>query len=288
MAGIDVGVMGGSGLYEMAEANVLERVEIETPFGACSDVVTVAEVSGVRVGFLPRHGRGHRLSPTHVPYRANVWALKALGARSIVSITAVGSLREGIAPGHLVVPDQLIDRTKGVRPGSFFDEGIAVHVGFADPYCQGLRAIVTEGANELALPVHDRGTLVVMEGPQFSTRAESNLYRQFGAHVIGMTALPEAKLAREAQMCYVTLAMATDYDCWHETEEDVTVESVVAVLKKNTVNAQRLFARVVGRIAAHTDCACHRALQGAVITDPARIPPEVRERYALLLEGVLA
>jgi 5'-methylthioadenosine phosphorylase len=287
MAGIDVGVMGGSGLYEMMEANVLETVEIETPFGAPSDGITIAEVSGVRVGFLPRHGRGHRLSPSHVPYRANVWALKALGARSIVSITAVGSLREGIAPGHLVVPDQLLDRTKGVRPGSFFDEGLAVHVGFADPYCATLRGLVIEGASDLDLPVHDRGTLVVMEGPQFSTRAESNLYRSFGAHVIGMTALPEAKLAREAQMCYVTLAMATDYDCWHETEDDVTVESVVAVLKKNSANAQRLFARVVGRIGSHTSCTCHRAMQGAVITAPDRIGPELRERYSLLLDGVL-
>jgi 5'-methylthioadenosine phosphorylase len=287
MAGIDVGVMGGSGLYEMAGANVLETVEIESPFGAPSDAVTIAELAGVRVGFLPRHGRGHRLSPSHVPYRANVWALKALGARNIVSITAVGSLREGIAPGHLVVPDQLLDRTKGVRPGTFFDEGLAVHVGFADPYCPALRNVVIDGANELGLPVHDRGTLVVMEGPQFSTRAESNLYRSFGAHVIGMTALPEAKLAREAQLCYVTLAMATDYDCWHETEQDVTVESVVAVLKKNTANAQRLFARVVGRIAAHTDCACHRAMQGAVITAPDCVTPELRERYALLLDGVL-
>jgi len=287
MAGIDVGVMGGSGLYEMMHATVLEAVEVETPFGRPSEAITIAEVAGVRVGFLPRHGVGHRLSPTHVPYRANVWALKALGAQSIVSITAVGSLREGIAPGHLVVPDQLIDRTKGVRPGTFFDEGIAVHVGFADPYCAALRGIVADGAAELGLPVHDRGTLVVMEGPQFSTRAESNLYRSWGAHIIGMTALPEAKLAREAQMCYVTLAMSTDYDCWHETEEDVTVESVVAVLKKNSVNAQSLFARVVGRIASHTACSCHRAMQGAVITAPDRIAPELRERYSLLLDGVL-
>ena len=279
---IDIGVIGGSGLYEMAGVEPKGRVLPETPFGAPSDEIVLAEIGGARVGFLPRHGRGHRLNPTEVPYRANVYALKSLGARGLVSVSAVGSMREEIEPGHLVIPDQLLDRTKGIRPATYFEGGVVAHVGFADPYCPQAQKILAEGARREGLTVHEGGTLVVMEGPQFSTRAESLLYRSWGVSVIGMTALPEAKLAREAELCYVTLAMSTDYDCWHEDEDDVTVEAVVATLQKNTQNAQRLLASTLGALAAVPDCACRHALQYAVITG-GQVDDEARARLALLL-----
>ena len=283
MSRIDVGVIGGSGLYAMEQVKVVDEILVDTPFGAPSDPIVLGEVAGVRVGFLPRHGKGHRLSPTGVPYAANIYALKTLGAKAVVSVSAVGSLREEIAPGHVVVPDQLIDRTKGIRRASYFDEQVIAHVAFGDPYCASCRDIVAAGARELGLDLHAAGTLVVMEGPAFSTRAESNLYRSWGADIIGMTALPEAKLAREAQLCYVTLAMATDYDCWHESEEDVTVDAVVATLKRNSANAERLLVRVLGQIAARGSCSCHHALDTAVITSLDTVPADVRHQYAVLL-----
>jgi 5'-methylthioadenosine phosphorylase len=284
---IDVGVIGGSGLYQMEGVGEVERVRPDTPFGLPSDEIVVAEMEGVRVGFLPRHGRGHVFSPTEVPYCANLYALKALGARAVVSVSAVGSMREEIRPGDLVFPDQLIDRTKGVRPASFFESGVVAHVQFADPFCATCRSILSGAALGLDLLVHPEGTLLVMEGPQFSTRAESHLYRSWGVSVIGMTALPEAKLAREAQMCYATLAMATDYDCWHHEEEDVSVDSVIETLKRNTANAQRVFRAAVARLAALSDCPCRHALERAIITDPSRVSQDQRRRYGVLLDGVL-
>jgi len=217
MADAKVGVIGGSGLYQMeGMGESVEEVRVRTPFGDPSDAITIGSIEGTRVAFLPRHGKGHRLSPTEVPVQANIFALKSLGVEWIISVSAVGSLKEEIAPLHLVIPDQLIDRTKS-RVNSFFGNGIVVHVGFADPFCPVLANVLFDAARDVGVVVHRGGTYVVMEGPLFSTRAESNLYRLWGASVIGMTALPEAKLAREAEICYATLACATDYDCWHET-----------------------------------------------------------------------
>ncbi len=246
-----IGVIGGSGLYDIPGIEGVEEIRLDTPFGAPSDAFICGRLGGVRVVFVPRHGRGHRVSPTEVNYRANIWGLKKLGAEWIISVSAVGSLREEVVPGHVVLIDQFIDRTKGVRPATFFEDGVVGHVGFADPICETLRQHLKTSAEEAGATFHDGGTYVCMEGPQFSTRAESHLYRSWGARVIGMTNLTEAKLAREAEMSYATLAMATDYDCWHEEEEDVSVEGVIAVLNKNVDTAKRIIALAVPRIAAH-------------------------------------
>ncbi len=272
----NVGIIGGSGLYEIAGLQDVERHRVETPFGPPSGEIVVGALNGVRAAFLPRHGPGHRISPSELPARANIWALKTLGVRQIISISAVGSLREALAPRHVVIPDQLVDRTRGQRPATFFGQGIVAHVAFAEPYCPALRKIVGEAAREvMGAAVHEGGTLVVMEGPQFSTRAESQWHRQMGADLIGMTALPEAKLAREAEICYCTLAMVTDYDCWHESEESVTVEMVVNNLQANVENARAIVAAALPRIAAsHEACACGVALASAIITQRDAIPPE--------------
>ncbi|HEX2171546.1 MAG TPA: S-methyl-5'-thioadenosine phosphorylase, partial [Dehalococcoidia bacterium] len=227
-----IGVIGGSGLYQMEHLTDVQEVSVQTPFGPPSDVIAVGQIEGVGVAFLPRHGRGHRISPTEIPVRANIWALKSIGVEYVLSISAVGSLKEEIEPLHLVVPDQLIDRTKS-RVNSFFEDGLVVHAGFADPFCPDLARTLADCARSTSATVHEGGTYVVMEGPLFSSRAESELYRSWGASIIGMTALPEAKLAREAELCYVTLACATDYDCWHETHESVTVEMILANLFRN-------------------------------------------------------
>lgn len=278
-----VGVIGGSGLYDMPGLEFVARQEHATPFGDPSAPITVGEMDGRRVAFLPRHGIHHQIGPSDVPCRANFWALKSLGCSEVVSISAVGSLRESIAPLDLVVPDQIIDRTV-LRPRTFFDDGVVAHVGIAEPFCSDLRAELTEAADGLGRTVHERGTYVCIEGPQFSTRAESELFRSWGASVIGMTAMPEARLAREAGLCYAVLAMVTDYDVWHATESPVTVETVVANLKSNVQTAQEALRRFLAQPRQSVTCSCRDALKNAVVTAPEAISEETRRRLALLME----
>src|SRR5205823_10703430 len=280
-----IGVIGGSGLYQMEGMSDVEEVAVQTPFGDPSDVITIGKVEGVPMAFLPRHGRGHRISPTEIPVRANIWALKSLGVEWVISISAVGSLREHIAPRDLIIPNQLFDRTRS-RVNTFYESGIVVHCTFAEPFCSTLSNLLLESAHELGdVKVHAGGTYVCMEGPLFSTRAESNVYRSWGMDIIGMTALPEAKLAREAELCYATIACATDYDCWRESEESVTVEMVVGNLSANVANAQRILRSVALKVpsdrSANT-CECPSALATAILTDRSKIPPEVKEKYNLL------
>ncbi|HEX8982351.1 MAG TPA: S-methyl-5'-thioadenosine phosphorylase [Ktedonobacterales bacterium] len=285
-----LGVIGGSGLYAMPGLERVERVELLTPFGEPSDAITIGDLDGTPIAFLPRHGRGHRLSPSEVPARANIYALKSLGVERIISVSAVGSLREDYAPLDLVLPDQLIDRTKA-RPASFFEGGIVAHIGFADPFCGDLSKRLAATVDTLGdVRLHRGGTYVCIEGPQFSTKAESRLYRQWGCDIIGMTALPEAKLAREAEICYATIACVTDYDVWHESEQPVTVEMVVANLSANVANAQRIIreaARLLPADRSDATCGCATALAHAVMTDQALLTPELRERYRLLLGDAL-
>lgn len=284
---VTVGVIGGSGLYDIEGIRDLEEVTLETPFGAPSDAFITGQLEGVRCVFLPRHGRGHRLMPSEVNYRANVWGLKKLGVRHVVGVSAVGSLREDIEPGHLVCPDQLIDRTLGGRARTFFGDGVVGHVQFGDPYSPELRAILLEEARAVgAATVHDGGTYVCIEGPTFSTRAESELFRSWGCAVVGMTNLPEARLCREAEMAYATLALSTDYDCWHQTHEEVSVESVIAIIRQNVATAKAVIRGVCRRLAALADdtFAAHGALAGgaAIMTASALVPAATRERIDLL------
>jgi 5'-methylthioadenosine phosphorylase len=270
-----LGVIGGSGLYELPGLAVVERRRLETPFGEPSDEFVIGRLGGTRLVFLPRHGRGHRLLPTELNFRANLWGMKRLGVEWLVSVSAVGSLREEIAPGHVVVPDQFIDRTRQ-RASTFFGRGLVAHVQFADPVCPNLSRAVAEAARAERATVHAGGVYVCMEGPHFSTRAESELYRSWGAHVIGMTNLQEAKLAREAEICLATLALATDYDCWSPTHGEVHIEDILRVLAANVDLARRTVARVAAALPARTGCPCPDALASAIITDRAAIPPAVR------------
>jgi 5'-methylthioadenosine phosphorylase len=280
MAEAKTAFIGGSGLYRMPGLGDAEELRVTTPFGAPSDTIFVGVLEGKKVAFLPRHGRGHTLSPTQIPARANIYALKTLGVERIVSMSAVGSLREGVRPLDLMVPDQLIDRTRS-RDSTFFTDGIAAHVGFADPFCPALSGVLAGVARRHAT-THVGGTYVVMEGPQFSTRAESELYRSWGASVIGMTALPEAKLAREAEICYATLALVTDYDCWRESDEDVSVELVIANMNKNVAVSQRVIAALMPEIPSGRECACGSALASAIITSPEHISGETRTRLSAI------
>jgi 5'-methylthioadenosine phosphorylase len=281
-----LGVIGGSGLYGMDDLTAIEEHWVATPFGAPSDAIAVGTLAGERVAFLPRHGRGHRFSPTDVPVRANIYALKSLGVERVLAISAVGSMREEIAPLDLVVPDQLFDRTVA-RPRTFFDAdaGCAVHVSVAEPYCPELRAATVAATRAPAVGVraHDGGTYLCIEGPQFSTRGESRIFRGWGVDVIGMTALPEARLAREAELCYATLALVTDYDVWKEDEEPVSVRVVVERLGRNAAAAQAAIRELVPRLAVARGCDCGAALRDAIITDRDRIPAEARRRLRLLL-----
>jgi 5'-methylthioadenosine phosphorylase len=278
-----IGVIGGSGLYAMEGLSDVERVALVTPFGAPSDAFVVGTVSGRRVAFLPRHGVGHRLAPSEVPSRANIHGFKQLGVRYLVSVSAVGSLREEFAPGQVVIPDQLFDRTKGHRPDTFFGGGMVVHVAFDRPLDAALGDRIEQAARDAGATVHRGGTLVVMEGPQFSTKAESEENRRRGHHLIGMTALPEAKLAREAEIAYATLAMVTDYDVWHPDHDAVTVEMVVRVLTANARLAQDIVRRVVPLIGDGFDSPAHTALATAILTDRAVIPAEKLEQVRLLV-----
>jgi len=279
MAEPTLGVIGGSGLYELPGLSAIERVRLETPFGDPSDEFVIGRLGGTRLVFLPRHGRGHRLLPSELPFCANLYGMKQLGAEWVVAVSAVGSLREEIAPGHVVVPDQFIDRTRG-RRSTFFGGGIVAHVQFADPVCPVLSAALATAARGEGATVHAGGVYLCMEGPQFSTRAESHLYRSWGAHVIGMTNLQEAKLAREAEICFATLALATDYDCWNTAHADVQIEDVLRVLQANVDLARRTVARVAAALPGRTGCPCPDALRHAIITDRGAIPPAVRSALA--------
>ena len=259
------------GLSDVRETN------LDTPFGKPSDSIVLGNLEGIPVAFLPRHGKGHRISPTHIPVRANIFGLKSLGVTHIISISAVGSLKEEIAPLDLVVPSQLIDRTRQ-RASTFFDGGLVAHVAFAEPFCPVLSGLLYNCAKETGARAHMGGTYVVMEGPAFSTRAESEMYRSWGTDVIGMTALPEAKLAREAEICYGILACATDYDCWHETTEAVTVDMVIANLLKNVSTSKEILRRVITQIPEERACACASALKDAIITSRDGIPGDIREK----------
>lgn len=270
-----IGVIGGSGLYQMPELVGVREVEIKTPFGKTSDPLIRGRLGGVDLIFLPRHGKDHRWLPTEINFRANIFALKKLGVERIISVSAVGSLREEIAPGHLVVPDQFIDRTTQ-RPSTFFGRGVVAHVSLANPFCSDLSKVLVTAARQEGAEVHSAGTYVCMEGPQFSTRAESHLYRAWGAHVIGMTNLQEAKLAREAEICFGTLALATDYDCWNDQAGDVEIEHVLTVLKQNVALAQRTIARASAELSEPRSCGCISALKDAIITERARIPKKIR------------
>lgn len=280
-----LGVIGGSGLYDLPGLEGAEEVQVTTPFGEPSDRLVVGRLHGVRMAFLPRHGRGHRLCPHELPFRANLWAMKHLGMDCVVGVSAVGSMREDIAPGHLVLVDQFIDRTRGrTREATFFGDGCVAHVHFADPVWEPLRQLVLEAARATGATVHDGGTYVCMEGPHFSTRAESKLYRSWGVDVIGMTNLQEAKLAREAEIAYCTVALATDYDCWHETEADVNVADVLRVLHDNVERAKKVVAETAQRLAAApAPIHAHGALAHCVMTAPDKITADARRRLDLLI-----
>lgn len=288
MAHATIGVIGGSGLYDMPGLTDREELEMSTPFGPPSDQFILGTLAGQRLAFLPRHGRGHRLLPTEVPSRANIHGFKQLGVQRLISVSAVGSLREELPPGRMVVPDQLVDRTKGVRPFTFFGAGIVAHVGFDKPFCGETRMALCKAIESTGQQVADRATLCVMEGPQFSTLAESELHRHNGFDLIGMTALPEAKLAREAEICYATLALVTDYDCWHPRHDSVTVEAVMQIVQQNVQNAQAVIAALVPLLAAERGCACGSALQNAIMTRPDLVPAETRERLQLLIGKYVA
>ncbi|MFT5049607.1 MAG: 5'-methylthioadenosine phosphorylase [Chlamydiales bacterium] len=283
-----VGVIGGSGLYDIEGLTDVEESIQTTPFGAPSDGYVLGTLNGVRMIFLPRHGRGHRISPSEINFRANIWGMKQLGATHIISVSAVGSMREDIAPGDFVVIDQFFDRTRH-RPDTFFSDGIVAHVMFADPICSVLRQVLVDAARAIGVKVHDGGTYLNMEGPQFSTRAESRIYRGWGVDVIGMTNLQEAKLAREAELCYATVAMATDYDCWHDAHDDVTVESILATMAQNVGNARKLVLDAIPRVAPErAGCGCANALQYAILTAPDAISSEARDRLGLLIDRYLS
>jgi len=286
---VRIGIIGGSGLYRMEGLEHIKEITLTTPFGPPSDSLIIGEVEGIPVAFLPRHGRGHVHMPTEVPYRANIFALKTLGVQQIISVSACGSLREHIAPGDVVVPDQVFDFTKN-RQSSFFGEGLVAHISVADPYCPALSALLADAVAEagdagFSRRVHRGGTFITIEGPRFSTKGESRVYRAWGMDVIGMTACPEAFLAREAGICYATMAHVTDYDVWHESEQAVTVEMVIQLLNKNVELAQHAIKRLVPQLAErHITCECAHALDTALITAPDRIRPETQEKLRPLIQ----
>ncbi|WP_121968616.1 S-methyl-5'-thioadenosine phosphorylase [Leptolyngbya sp. BC1307] len=287
---VKIGIIGGSGLYQMEALTDIEEVRVKTPFGDPSDALIVGKVDGVPVAFLARHGRGHTLTPSELPFRANIYAMKSLGVEYLLSASAVGSLKAEAKPIDMVVPDQFIDRTKN-RVSTFFGEGIVGHISFGDPVCGHLAKILADAVESQDLPgvtLHRGGTYVCMEGPAFSTKAESKLYRSWDATVIGMTNLPEAKLAREAEIAYATLAMVTDYDCWHPDHDSVTVEMVIGNLQKNAVNAQKVIREVVRRLSENPPASeAHSALKYAIITPLDKAPTQTKEKLALLLQKYL-
>ena len=282
-----VGVIGGSGLYDIEGLKSVREIRVRTPFGSPSDAIMVGTLDGTGVAFLSRHGRGHRLNPSEINYRANIYALKSLGVTRVISVSAVGSMKELIEPGDVVIPDQFIDLTKR-RASTFFEGGLVAHVAFGEPICTTLAQALASSGEGLGATLHRGGTYLCMEGPQFSTKGESRLYRQWGVEVIGMTNLPEAKLAREAELCYATMALVTDYDCWHEIEEAVTVEAILATLHQNVALAKKILRVVVPSLVEAPACPCHRALDTAIVTAPKSISAAVRRKLALLTRRVLA
>jgi len=278
-----IGIIGGSGLYELDGLTDVKSVAVTTPFGEPSDEFITGVLDGVRMVFLPRHGKGHRLLPSEVNYRANIYGMKQLGVTRLISVSAAGSMKEEIVPGHIVIPDQFIDRTNATRANTFFGNGIVAHVQFADPVCAELSDILFAAAQGAGATVHMGGIYICMEGPAFSTRAESIMYRSFGVSVIGMTNIPEAKLAREAEICYGVIALATDYDCWHESHEDVSIDAIIAIIKKNVAMAKTIIKNAVGLIGGERACPCSSAMQYAVITDKSVIPDEARKNLDIIV-----
>ncbi len=283
MAAADIGVIGGSGLYDIEGIEAVREVAVETPFGEPSDPIHIGTLNEVRVAFLPRHGRGHRILPSEINFRANIYAMKKLGVRRIVSVSAVGSMKEGIAPGHIVIPDQFYDNTRR-RHSTFFGDGIVGHVSVADPVCAELAGRLYDAGRAHGATMHRGGTYLCIEGPQFSTRAESRIYRSWGVDVIGMTNVTEAKLAREAGLCYATVALSTDYDCWHEEEEDVKADAVLQILRQNVATAKAIIRGAVGPDAVEGGCACREGARGAILTESEHFPPQTRARLAIFLE----
>ncbi len=277
-----IGVIGGSGLYDIEGAELIEELDMDTPWGKPSDKIKIIAIEGIPVAFLPRHGRGHFKAPHEVNVKANIAALKMLGVEQIIAFSAVGSLKEEIPPLDFVLPDQVIDRTKG-RPSTFFENGIVGHVTFGDPFCETMRAKILPVAEQQGIKMHGKETLICMEGPAFSTRAESNLYRSWGAGVINMSTLPEAKLAREAEICYAVICMSTDYDCWHESEESVTVEMVMNNVSNNSANAKKLLKALVKELGDSGECSCHRAAEYAIMTAPEKRNPETAKKLKTIL-----
>jgi 5'-methylthioadenosine phosphorylase len=287
MALADIGIIGGSGLYKMDTLKDVEELEVNTPFGSPSDAIILGTLGETKVAFLSRHGRDHTLLPSELPFRANIYAMKQLGVKYLISASAVGSLKAEVKPLDIVIPDQFIDRTKN-RISTFFGEGIVAHIAFGDPICKNLAAVLAEAIASLNLPdvtIHREGTYVCMEGPAFSTKAESNLYRSWGATIIGMTNLPEAKLAREAEIAYATLALVTDYDCWHPDHDSVTVDMVIGNLQRNGVNAQKVIQETVKRLSENPPTSeAHSALKYAILTNLANAPAATKEKLGLLLD----
>ena len=286
MAEAEIGIIGGSGLYSMPGLTDTHELKQQTPWGEPSDAYVVGTLEGRKVAFLARHGRGHRILPTELNFRANIWGFKKLGVKRIISLSAVGSLKEEHKPLDFVVPEQFFDRTK-CRASTFFGDGVVAHVAFADPVCPEMASVVTGACREAHVAVKRGGTYLCMEGPQFSTKAESHLYRSWGMDVIGMTNLQEAKLSREAEICYVTVAMVTDYDCWHPTHDSVTVDQIVAVLLKNAENACKVVRQAVAAMPKHRACKCGSALANAIITDRDKIPAATRQKLGLILNKYL-
>ena len=282
-----IGVIGGSGLYAMAALENVSEEVVETPFGAPSDAFILGSLGDREMVFLPRHGRGHRIPPSAINFRANLYGMKSLGVEWVISVSAVGSMREDIHPGDVIIPDQFFDRTRA-RASTFFDTDVVAHIAFADPVCGPMTKILEKSATAAGATVHPTGTYLCIEGPQFSTRAESQIYRQWGVDVIGMTNLPEARLAREAELCYATVALCTDYDCWHDSASDVDIGAILEVLRRNVQLAQDIIARTVPALQGERACQCSTALQYALITDPAMIPTDARERLGLLVGPYLS
>lgn len=279
---VSIAIIGGSGLYNMPGLKDTKEYDVKTPFGKISSPIIVGSLEGVRVAFLARHGAGHKLTPTEVPYRANIYALKSLGVERIISISACGSLREDYSPGHIVIPDNLFDHTKE-RARSFFEDGLVAHIGVADPFCGELSNDVEAAVRATGAVTHHGGAFITIEGPRFSTKAESNTYRAWGMSIIGMTASPEAFLAREAEMCYAVMAHVTDYDVWHESESPVTVEMVIQTLSKNTHIAQEAIRNWVRDLKAERECGCGQALSSALITNPKDVPAKTKKKLKLLV-----
>ena len=282
-----VGVIGGSGLYDLPGLKDIQEEKIATPFGEASDPFVTGTLHGTAVVFLPRHGKGHRLLPTEIPFRANLWGMKKLGVTHLISVSAVGSLKEEIVPGHIVFPDQFIDRTRQ-RASTFFGNGVVAHAQFGDPVCSHLLKNLATAAHDVNATHHQGGTYVCMEGPLFSTRAESHLYRAWGAAIIGMTNIQEAKLAREAEMCFATIALATDYDCWHQSEAEVTVEQILQVMHKNIETSKKILSRTLEILPPERPCSCGVALQSGIITSPDLIPEKTREDLDIIIGKYLA